>query len=1019
MARKADNRRHRARSREPGARGIAIGSRTSPSRDRARRSVPRPHWLLPALLLVGLVRASSAAVVNVERVSLGLVIEPSNANSFQPSQSADGRFVAFASDSTDLLPDGNLPGQVFVADVASGGFTLVSVSSAGVPGNRSSSQPSLSADGRFVAFSSNSSNLVPGEPLGDQTADIYVHDRDADQDGRFDEAGAIRTQIASLSSGEEKANNHSGSPAMSGDGRVVAFLSSATNLSLEDTNNAQDVFVRDLATGETERININGAGEQADRDSINVSIDQNGSVHAFDSLATNLAPGNAIGRSHVYVRDRATRVTQHLSAAPGGEPGGGGGADPSITADGREVAFWSGVQFAGPPDSLVPDEDVFVRDRSTGGIEIISVTSEERNGDQGFRNLQLQPAISADGRYVSFVTTDRQLAPGIQNLGPNVFLRDRMAGTTVLVSGSPNVSPLGSRESVAPTAPTDRPGFLRVAFASAAENLVTNDTNGASDVFLRVDAATRLISAAVRTGAANGASSSPDISGDGRVVAFTSDATNIDVRDPSDDLDVFVAGRNGAPAELVTFDDDDLVERGSGREPSLSGDGRFVAFSAFRPANPEDPGEPNFVDLVVVYDRATQTSERASFAFTGDVPNGSSGSPALSVDGRFIAYQSAADDLVALDFNFKIDDVFVYDRVTGINEIVSVTSGERPQGNRASSSPAISRDGRHVAFASEATNLAPGDINDTTDVFVRDRERRTTVLVSQFSGGGSANGASANPAISEDGRFVAFTSQATNLAVEDADTTTDVYVHDRDSDGDGIFDEAGAVSTRLVSRSSSGEKGNRISGTGAPTISADGRLIGFESLADNLVPDDPNGSFDVFVHDRVRGLTELVSLTAGGNPGDGASSSPAISADGRAVAFRSDASNLVPDGNPAADIFVASLMPSLASGQLVVGANQVKFPPARPGQQRTRSLQIRNVGRDPLMVGVAAPPAPFRILMGGGVFMLSPGERRTVLVGFTPPAAGPFTGILAINSSDPAQPLVIVRLSGRGSGRAR
>lgn len=299
-----------------------------------------------------------------------------------------------------------------------------------------------------------------------------------------------------------------------------------------------------------------------------------------------------------------------------------------------------------------------------------------------------------------------------------------------------------------------------------------------------------------------------------------------------------------------------------------------------------------------------------SVASDGTQGNGVSTGAVISLDGRFVAFASDATNLVVGDTN-GVSDVFVHDLQTGATERVSVDSSGA-QGNGGSFTPSISSDGRFVAFFSQASNLVTSDTNGRSDIFVHDRSTGTTVRVSVDSAGTQSNNSSFLPSISDDGRFVAFHSPATNLVPDDTNATRDVFVHDRDTDGDGIFDEPGAVSTERVSVDSTGTQGDGLSRDGV--ISGDGRFVAFPSIASNLVPADGTNIVDVYLHDRTTGTTELVSVDSAGNQseGDNFSPRPAISADGRFVAFNSFASDLVsgdtnvcpPAVGRCADVFV-------------------------------------------------------------------------------------------------------------------
>jgi Tol biopolymer transport system component len=290
---------------------------------------------------------------------------------------------------------------------------------------------------------------------------------------------------------------------------------------------------------------------------------------------------------------------------------------------------------------------------------------------------------------------------------------------------------------------------------------------------------------------------------------------------------------------------------------------------------------------------AAQSTERISVDSAGMPSNGVSGHPSISADGRFVAFESQATNLVAGDTN-AVKDVFVHDRVTGTTERVSVDSNGA-QANGLSARPSITPDGRFVAFESEATNLVAGDMNSYQDIFIHDRVTGETSRVSVAFDGGDPDSASVRATLSADGRYVAFESQAMNLVPNDTFDQSDVFVRDRLNG-----------STERVSVDSSGAQAFHDSWSAS--ISADGRYVAFESAADNLVPNDTNHTNDVFVHDRATGQTTRVSLNDAGAEANSESGAPAISADGRWVAFYSYASNLAPNGGLGANVFVRDLI---------------------------------------------------------------------------------------------------------------
>jgi Tol biopolymer transport system component len=296
-----------------------------------------------------------------------------------------------------------------------------------------------------------------------------------------------------------------------------------------------------------------------------------------------------------------------------------------------------------------------------------------------------------------------------------------------------------------------------------------------------------------------------------------------------------------------------------------------------------------------------QVTERSSVGAGGVEANFYSDVPYpgcfVSADGRFVVFKSAASNLVVGDQN-QTWDVFLRDRRSSTTELISIDSAG-VQANSASGlyGTCISTNGRYVVYYSPASNLVAGDTNGWGDIFLRDRELGTTERVSLGIGGAQANDYSAYPSISEDGRFVAFESRATNLVPGDTNGTWDVFVRDRQNG-----------TTELVSVDSSGTLGNDYSGGGA-SISASGRHVSFVSFASNLTANDTNATWDAFVHDRLTGLTERASIDSSGAQGNDITGTVCISSSGRFAAMTSDATNLVPgDTNARTDVFVRDLL---------------------------------------------------------------------------------------------------------------
>ena len=300
--------------------------------------------------------------------------------------------------------------------------------------------------------------------------------------------------------------------------------------------------------------------------------------------------------------------------------------------------------------------------------------------------------------------------------------------------------------------------------------------------------------------------------------------------DTNESMDVFVRDIVAGTTKRVSVDSAGNQSDGNSYFPAISDDGRYVVFHST--SSNLVTGDTNAVFDVFVRDMVAGTTTRVSVDSADNEADADSYDAAVSADGRFVTFDSAASNLVTGDTNAAFD-VFVRDMVAGTTTAVSVDSTAN-QANSFSSIPAISADGRYVAFRSDASNLVTGDTNAASDVFVRDRTAGTTTRVSIDSAGNQANGSSSDPAISADGRYVAFDATDPNLVTGDTNDTTDVFVRD-----------TVAGTTTRVSVDSSGHQANNSSSD--PAISADGRYVALQSYASNLVTGDTNNRADVIV----------------------------------------------------------------------------------------------------------------------------------------------------------------------------
>lgn len=395
----------------------------------------------------------------------------------------------------------------------------------------------------------------------------------------------------------------------------------------------------------------------------------------------------------------------------------------------------------------------------------------------------------------------------------------------------------------------------------------------------------------------NQGSYNPSISADGRYVAFESLASNLVPGDTNGYSDIFVHDRATGAISRVSVATGGVQSNAYSLHPSVSGDGRLVAFWSH--ATNLVPGDTNFAEDVFVHDRLTATTRRVSVSTSGVQGNGHSMAPEISADGRFVAFWSSATNLTANGLDM-FADVFVHDLQTSTTTVLSrglngPSDGESgPDPGRVWRGPSISADGRFVAFQSQATNLVAGDTNSSRDIFVHDRDTGTTTRVSVGIGGAESNGVSSAPAISADGRWVAFLSYASNLVAGDTNVGwEDVFVHDRQMG-----------TTVRVNVGPGGVQGD-IGASDRPAISADGRWVVFLSYDTNLLPNDTNFVPDIFVRDMQTGALSRANVGQGGAAAQAYSAPiPAISADGRFVAFGSDDNSLVPGDTGYPDVFV-------------------------------------------------------------------------------------------------------------------
>jgi Tol biopolymer transport system component len=855
--------------------------------------VARFLCLVP-LVLAGTVTSSTAQGLTslASQAPGGLPATADNA-----AISLSGRYVVFRSASDDLagLVDFN---EIFLLDRVTGAIERISKAAdvGTAPANNNSNNPTVSLDGRYVAFQSNASNLVAGD-TNDQE-DIFVRDRQTN----------VTTRV-SVSSAGAQANGFSIRATISSDGRFVVFASNATNLVAGDTNAQTDVFLRHLQNSTTIRVSVSSSGAQANGASFQSSISFDGAWVAFESDATNLVAGDTNAKRDVFLYGRLTGAVTRLSLASNGAEGNGDSSSPVISADGSTIAFVSTAS------NLVSDfnaaiADVFVHVRATGQTSCVSVGppvfSPPENPSVacgGANAMSNYPSISADGTVVAFASDAMNMVEGDENNKRDVFVRDRTARTIRRVSVASNgTEGNGAAFDNPPEVQAYISGDGRlVAFHSDANNLLAAGEGTKVFVHDRQPFGTAWITPTANLGSFL-SDDGGAISSDGRFVAFASNADSLVPGDTNNAADVFLQDRYLGTLERVSVATDGTQAiGGSSVDPMVAADGTAV-FGAI--AGNLVPGDTNGTHDVFVRDAQTHQTSRINVRPDGAQADASALGGRISHDGRFVAFHSSASDLVPGDTN-GVTDVFLRDRQTSTTIRVSVASNGS-QASNGGSDPSLANGGT-VAFASASSDLVANDTNGFADIFVREPGGALT-LVSVSTSGAQANSGSGDPKTSADGQFVVFVSGATNLDenVPDTNGHVDIFVRDRQQ----------ATTKRVNVKSQFPGTYTEANGSSSnPSISDDGRYIVFQSDATNLVATaDTNETSDIFRHDTVTGETILVSVNRLGGFATGTSGSrnTSISGDGRSIVFESDATNFVTgDNNSHGDIYARFFAPTL------------------------------------------------------------------------------------------------------------
>ena len=834
--------------------------------------------------------------------------------------SADGRVLVVETTDSGLVGD-TVWQQVVAIEPATGARWLVSHAAANPlqPTNGPCRVAAVSADGRFVLYDTTGTDVVPGQvDPSTTTYDVFLYDRTTGSNTLVSGAGTQASSYGSYAWG------------LSGDGRFATF-----GLGITLGGGIADAMLWDRETGSRQVVNhLPGSPQSAGGQGVRPAVSADGAWVVFGSNAGALIASPVPIPFSVFLFERATSLVSLVSHAAGSPGTAANGISTAglVSPDGGTVAYASSATnlVAGQTDTNGGD-DAFVFDRATDTTRLLSHAA-------GAATLTANAPIEAtsialSAAYVTFRSSASDLVAGQAdgNGAEDLFAAELGADVVRLLSHRTGSS-VASGNAPVEAASTSASGWTS-AFVTAASDLTADaDANGATDPFLAhpgIDETVRLTlqdpARPRRTGNDRstlvadqlGDPSSSRTSRDGRFAVFTSDATDLvpGQLDDAGSTDVFLHDRALARVTLVSRAAFLPAQAVGGVLPSVSADGRFVAFvsgSSQIVAGQVDPGATADVFL---FDRLSGTSTLVSHAVGSALTAGDSWSfsNALSADGAFVAFGSRATNLVAgqVDTNRKMD-VFVFERATGAVTLLSHAPGAPlVAGSDTSDLPTISADGQLVGFYSFAPDLVAGqaDTNLTTDAFLADRTSGEVRLVSHRHGAPlvAASSSSGTAVVSADGSRVGFFSRADDVVAGqvNAPNSSNIFLHDR-----------GAGANSMVTHVHGSPHAGANQHADWFSLSADGRFVGYRSTATDLVAGqiDGNGGEDVFLYDAASGTNRLVShafgsaATAANAPSPPLPtyyhSPPGMSADGRRVAFASGASDIVPGGLPRISMYL-------------------------------------------------------------------------------------------------------------------
>ena len=695
----------------------------------------------------------------------------SNSLATRQSISADGRYVIFESDGSniDSLKTRDRNG-IYLRDRQLGTTRRLGTSIDGKPLDGIFGSSTISSNGKFATFFSDASNLVPGDTPG--TTNIFFLDLETflveQIDVSFDGV---------QSSTEMYPNLGSNVTFTSDDGRFVLFTSDAGNLVQGDNNRVTDVFIRDrklkTTTLVSHALNSNSSGNNQSGSPLSnsnseIDLSSDGRWVVYTSSSTNLVPGTTTPIASVYLYDAITGVNTLISRATDGSQGNGQSIKPRISSDASKIVYLTlSDNIVAKP--TINTYDAVVYDINSGTSSRIPIS--------GLARVPWSFSIDGDCENL-FIVTNQSLSSQDRDGYDDLYQINLSSGNITLLSNNSQNVFSGVSSPV-----SDQSGAT-IAYVSSLATQVPDDTNNLSDVFVydRTTNARKRISTGWDGSESNGNSSLTTISADGNVIAFRSTATNLVPNDTNGVADIFVFDRKSNLLTRLLVGNTSQSDINS-FPFALSGDGKSLllesTFSGYV------VGDSNSARDVFVCDIATGTLRLVSRSQDGTAGNLSSSNASISFDGRFVSFVSDSSNLVDGDSN-GLGDVFRADLSGDVIQRISLSfsggqvldAGSITSG--VSYRTSISGDGRFVAFKSMSAQIAIDDVNTFPDVFLYDGKEKKTLLVSSSQGGIPGSGESGNATLSMDGKFLAFTSTAADIPIRGVAFDASVFVFSRE-----------------------------------------------------------------------------------------------------------------------------------------------------------------------------------------------------------------------------------------------